>query len=856
MAGPWEAYQERGPWESYKDTPFEIPKTVFRKKIERQEDPVINAEMGKEEGRPPWVKFADFLTGHFPDNSQVKPEVQTVDGKLQINVPETAEVPFLQSPEMAIGAGAAAAVKATGGIAAKVIKGVEEAAGYATGGITDIAKATTKGVKKVAENVVSPESLEAMVKGGKVSTLPKYAEGSSINLERMDTTQDVLQLQNALAKAAEEEIGKRRIPWKETVKAAEELAWDSKEFLKQANKKGGFSAAEIHAARQINSNALHDLFNTVKDMPADAAQRTDAMRFGVMDKINNYVEIMKATSRKSSEAGRALNIHKKMITDNPEFAQDALRLKTLQAMLDQNGGRKAIDGMIDDLAKVDFKDPAAVREILQKYHKATAFDMFYEAWMNGILSAPPTHFANIIGNTLTMATKVPESAISSVLRGKSPLGEIKAETFGMLQGLKDGIRLGLKTFQTGVPSDLFSKIETRHMNAIPGKLGEVIRIPTRSLTAADEFFKAIVYRAEMNRQAYLAAEKTGLKGRALGEKMSEILNDPYHKSFKAINDKAKEESLYRTFNKPLGEFGNSVMRLRDKVPALRYIMPFIRTPVNIAKFAFERTPFNFGKIAFDYKAGKIAKEQLSQELAKPIMGSLISAATVMAVLEGHITGMAPKNKKERDLLYAKGWQPYSIKVGSQYYSYNRLEPIGSIMGMAADFIDSARSESEINEKAGRMMLSVSRNLASKTFLQGVSNTLDAISDPERYGATWTERFAGSLIPSVVGRAAAAYDPYAREVETPWEAIQARTPYYSTKLPYKVGANIRGMELPIERQGTPMQRFLSPITVTEEAKEPMKSVIDAELESHRLTQMLNKTKSKAKKEALREHRTSR
>ena len=122
--------------------------------------------------------------------------------------------------------------------------------------------------------------------------------------------------------------------------------------------------------------------------------------------------------------------------------------------------------------------------------------------------------------------------------------------------------------------------------------------------------------------------------------------------------------------------------------------------------------------------------------------------------------------------------------------------------------------------------------------------------------TWTERFAGSLIPSVVGRAAAAYDPYAREVETPWEAIQARTPYYSTKLPYKVGANIRGMELPIERQGTPMQRFLSPITVTEEAKEPMKSVIDAELESHRLTQMLNKTKSKAKKEALREHRTSR
>lgn len=195
-------------------------------------------------------------------------------------------------------------------------------------------------------------------------------------------------------------------------------------------------------------------------------------------------------------------------------------------MFDANGGKKLTDDMINDLQKIDFSDPVAVRNILQKYHKATIPDKLFEAWLNGILSNPTTHMANLIGNSLTMLTKVPETAISGVLRGKLPLGELKAESLGMVQGIKEGAMAGVKAFQTGMPADMVTKLEHTRYNAISGTKGKIIRIPTRALTAADEFFKAVVYRSETNRLAYLKAVQETKGGANISRRMAEILNDP------------------------------------------------------------------------------------------------------------------------------------------------------------------------------------------------------------------------------------------------------------------------------------------------------------------------------------------
>lgn len=660
------------------------------------------------------------------------------------------------------------------------------------------------------------DKYEAYVKGGSTSPLPKYAEGSAINLERLDTTMDVKQLVNQLAKDNEAKIGKKTVSWEETRQAAADLAWDEKDFLKAAVGKKAFNAAEIDAMRQIHANAATDLQRTLRELPADRAKLTDMDRLAVLDKVNNYIEIMKAASSKSSEAGRALNIHRRMIAEDPDFIASTNMQKAMKQIMEKRGGKKLTDDMINDLKNVDWANPADVKNILKKYNKASLGDMLYEGWLNGILSNPPTHATNIMSNALTLVTKFPEHSLASAFRGRMPFGELKAETVGLIQGMREGVRAGLRAFKSGEASEMWNKVETARTPAIPGKTGEIVRIPTKALTGADEFFKAIVYRSELNRLAFIEAKKSGAKGRALAEKMAEILDNPTAEMLEG----AHQEALYRTFNKPLGNIGNMIMRGRNVIPGMKYVVPFVRTPANIAKYALERTPLGVGKIAVELKRGNLTKEQLADRSSRAAIGTTIGVVVYQMAKQGLITGGGPKDKAKREMLFRTGWQPYSIKIGDTYYPFNRFEPMGSVLGMSADVAESTGDdEAKASEKFSALARSFSKNITSKTFLSGISGLLDATSDPERYGQDFVNRLAGSAIPSVVAGATRANDATVYEVNNPVEAIKARVGMTGDMFPRR---DIWGR--PVERAGTVATRAISPSVPSQEKGDP----VDAEM----------------------------
>jgi hypothetical protein len=175
------------------------------------------------------------------------------------------------------------------------------------------------------------------------------------------------------------------------------------------------------------------------------------------------------------------------------------------------------------------------------------------------------------------------------------------------------------------------------------------------------------------------------------------------------------------------------------------------------------------------------------------------------------------------------------------------------MGMTADFVEASRSDSEINEKAGKILMSVSRNIASKTFLQGISGVLDAISDPERSGGNLVEKFAGSIVPSGVASIARAADPYIRDVQTPFEAIQARVPGASKNLPYKPGVKTKQGEIPAMRGGSELTRLLSPVQVSEEKPAPVRKEIESEIKRVIAESKTNKAKRDAIEALMRQRR---
>jgi hypothetical protein len=70
---------------------------------------------------------------------------------------------------------------------------------------------------------------------------------------------------------------------------------------------------------------------------------------------------------------------------------------------------------------------------------------------------------------------------------------------------------------------------------------------------------------------------------------------------------------------------------------------------------------------------------------------------------------------------------------------------------------------------------ITKNIASKTFLEGISGVLQAIHDPERYGGSFINSFAGLVVPSFIAAPARANDPNMRVVTNFGEAVQNRLP---------------------------------------------------------------------------------
>lgn len=451
-------------------------------------------------------------------------------------------------------------------------------------------------------------------------------------------------------------------------------------------------------------------------------------------------------------------------------------------------------------------------------------NMAVEAWKSGLLSGPKTHIVNITSNALTLAGKPVETVfaagidrVRSGARGERQqrfVREAAAEVVGFRAGVSEGMRRAARAWAEALPDTEAQKFnESQNAHAIPGRVGKAIRIPFRALGAADSFFKAINESSEIYREAYRRARVEGLSGKQLEGRIAEIVADPPGD----LMDMAKKEADYRTFNQEMGPAGKWVGKSKE-LPFVgmlaELLLPFIRTPLNIAKFGLERTPINYGRILYKALRKELAGTELTKELAKPAIGTLITVGVANLVMDDKITGGGPKGKAAREALYRTGWQPYSIKIGDNYYSYNRFEPIGMIFGTTADFVELVLNRDErvknVVDGANLVAMSIAKNWTSKTFLKGFSDAINALEDPARYGQQFINGYAGSLIPSAVNTVVQASDPYRRDIRGLGDTMASRVPGLSEGLPEKLDLWGR----PIKKAGlNVVDRAISPVAIS-------------------------------------------
>lgn len=678
----------------------------------------------------------------------------------------------------------------------------------------------------------------------------------NINFKNIRSTDDI---KEAIAKTGQlfgKEIDEARrgvITNVETQRLASLTGLDVQTLLKR-QKGEAFNAETAVAARRILVSSADNLSASATKMMAGEATDADRADFARLLALHSAIQAQ--VSGLTAEAGRLLQAFNIPVTT---AKSKLLQLKELTASLPKG---TTLDDVADAIASMD--SPEGVGRFMKDLRRATTSDMFLEAWINGLLSGPKTQIVNLLGNTLFAAWQIPERAIAAQIGRLTggpraiTTGEAVAQAYGLVQGMMDGLRAAGKTLITGEPTSELTKLELRRFKAItaenvaqtlPGKLlkkvssvdletggkaawavdfiGSVVRLPGRGLMAGDELFKAIGYRMELNARAYRTAVDENLTGDAMTKRIQGILDNPPDD----IKLAAVDASTYQTFTKPLGEAGKKFQNITNLIPALKLVIPFFRTPVNIVKSMGERTPLAFlsKSIRADLQAGG-ARRDLA--LARVGTGTVLMVTGGMLASAGYITGGGPSDPGLRANLRRQGWQEYSVfipdgttlssgKPGGRFVAYNRLEPLGMLLGISADVADVLKDIDDGEEAmtiASSAVIALSKNVTSKTYMRGMSDLLNVFSDPDRYAEKYVSKFLSSGVPNISAQLTRTLDPERKAVFNWWDQLRSRIP--NNELLPKL--NVWGETSTFDSFGP---NVLSPIYQSKAKDSP----IDAELE---------------------------
>jgi endonuclease YncB( thermonuclease family) len=656
-----------------------------------------------------------------------------------------------------------------------------------------------------------PEAFEEWPAGG-----PDFA--GNINLKNLDSPQDISRALDMTQRRVGFDAATRgRVSQAETERLAADLGMSPEKLLSRRQGEA-FNAEEALAARQILAKSGNELVNMAKRVRSMNEPGEDVLA-DFRQAWMRHVAIQEQVSGMTAEAGRALQQFRQM-ADSRAVPRDVLT-----AIVKGGGGRNNLQDAAQTLLEAVEQGPGKFNVLVEKAAQPKWRNRISELYINMLLSWPQTHAVNVTSNTLTAIAQIPEHMAGSVIGKARQIlpganidrvigSEVGARAFGLLQGAKEGARLFSRALKTGEPSDFISKVEGQEYHAIPGKLGTVVRMPTRFLTAEDELFKGIARRMEMNGQAVRMAHNEGLKGDAAKARIAELMADPTDDMLA----KADDYGRYLTFQTQLGPGAQDISNFSNRHIVAKLFLPFVRTPTNLLKFAIERSPAAplLKEWKADFHAGGARRDMA---IAKMVVGTGFGAAIYEAALDGRITGSAPSDPKKSRLLYADGWKPYSIKVGDTYYSYKRLDPFSTTLGVAADLatLPEGMSDRQREDKVTLVVASIMGNLASKTWLSGVSDVVGALHDPERNADNMMQRLVGALlIPNLVAGTARTVDPTQREVETIGDSLQARIPGMRDDLMPR--RDIWGE--PIRQEGGLGPDWLSPVWVSQKLNDPV------------------------------------
>lgn len=653
--------------------------------------------------------------------------------------------------------------------------------------------------------------IDYMVKTDHLEDIVPDAILTKFNPRRSDATPEAQEMVEAFANYIQPKLDKkmgRTRTHAETEKMADALGMKADQVY--ANLQSAFKATQNLDVTITAAKGL--MYSSVREI----RKLANKMHYGVST-VEDKAQMTLLQKRATDIIGMTMGVRK-----GAARATAAGRITT---------GERDMDELVQLLALTK-DDQEAIGLLKQKSYFGKLIDAHNEFWINSILSGVKTHVINVTSATVQTLLTPANQIIGGVLtRNRGEIREGFALYRGMRRNIFEAITMAARSFQAekaildpGRSSDEIVSKAISSDNLGGGRfvdyLGHVSRIPSRFLKAEDEFFKQLNYRAKLeamaSREAADLVDAKKLDPTKMvthnGKQVSEVekyiqekFQSAFHPDNAAMHKEALEYGREAVFGQDLNSiktydwFGNPGARMQQFAsghPLLRgTILPFIKVPTNIFRAAGDMTPpiAMLKKEGMDILTGKnVDPHQKAMFMGRLTTGTMLWTGAIMLATEGRITGAPYGDKQMRARQMESGWQPYSIKFEGAdgkpvYVSYQRLDPYGSFFGLAADFaylsqhVDPATGDS----LAMQMALSLAKNLASKSYLQGVVEWAGMVGGgvtAEEQAQRMLNMRAGSYVPQYMNLYTG--NDELKEVRSAMDAIMVKIPGMSDKIEAK------------------------------------------------------------------------
>ncbi len=507
---------------------------------------------------------------------------------------------------------------------------------------------------------------------------------------------------------------------------------------------------------------------------------------GIASKINDAAVAMK------NGVGNQADLD--LYTDLFAEAQSHLKgVQTGAARTTSAGRIKWSPEMLNDVIAAG-GDPGILGRVLKPQTFGTkALKIFNAIRVNNLLWSPVTLSKNLIGGLYTTTLNPTFRMVGGFAKRDPVAMKDGLNTFiGLYSHARDSFVMARKALNMEAP--ILASRDSVAESAKEAKAtlgdwwgGKLLRLPTTMMMATDEFVKQINYRAAIHQDALTEGLKKGLKGNELADHVSNAIDDSFNADGSAMlsgprQEMALERAKRATFTQEYtGPIMKGIDRTAREAPIINTIIPFRKAPYNILKSAAQHLPAIRG-LSSELRADIVAGGSRAAEAeGRMACGSAFMVAATMWAANNRLSGARP-----RDATMANGWQPYSVLIGGKWRSYQGIEPLGTLLGTAADYmqISQMAEARDTDELGSTIAVAMASNLTNKTYLQGISDIVSVMDsdDPNKWEG-YARRFtAGSLMPNIVNQAAKEIDPAVHQAWDLKEEMMKRTPGLSQELP--------------------------------------------------------------------------